>query len=73
MSEAQIEERESLMPALLVVPEVADVFGVSRKTVHNWITSGKLPHIRTPGRGIRVKREHIEALLNDGETARNAA
>ena len=59
----KLKKGKSLMPALLVVPEVADVFGVSRKTVHNWITSGKLPHIRTPGRGIRVKREHIEALL----------
>jgi excisionase family DNA binding protein len=39
---------------------------VSRKTVFGWLSTGKLPHIRTPGRGIRVKREHIEALLNAG-------
>jgi excisionase family DNA binding protein len=51
------------MPALLVASEVAQVFGVSRKTVFNWISSGKLPHIRTPGRGIRVKRDDVLAIL----------
>ncbi len=57
------------MPVILTVPEVADIFRVSRKTVFGWLSTGKLQHIRTPGRGIRVKREHIEKLLNAGEAA----
>jgi excisionase family DNA binding protein len=61
------------VPSILTVPEVADIFRVSRKTVFGWLSTGKLPHIRTPGRGIRVKREHIEVLFKDGEAARNAA
>ena len=55
------------MPVILTVPEVADIFRVNRKTVFGWISKGKLPAIRTPGHGIRIKRGHVEALLNSGE------
>ncbi len=55
------------MPILLTVPEVADIFRVSKKTVFYWRETGKLRATKTPGRGIRFKREHIEALLNAGE------
>jgi excisionase family DNA binding protein len=61
------------LPSILTVPEVADIFRVSRKTVFGWLSTGKLPHIRTPGRGIRVKREYIEALLNAADRGGVAA
>jgi excisionase family DNA binding protein len=73
LSNEQSPRKDLNVPSILTVPEVADIFRVSRKTVFGWLSDGKLPHIRTPGRGIRIKREHIEALLNAGETARNAA
>jgi excisionase family DNA binding protein len=53
------------MPSLLVVHEVAQAFGVSRNTVFDWIRSGRLPHIRTPGRGIRVKRDVVLQILGE--------
>jgi excisionase family DNA binding protein len=66
VSNQQSPRKDLNVPSILTVPEVADIFRVSRKTVFGWLSTGKLPHIRTPGRGIRVKREHIEALLNAG-------
>jgi excisionase family DNA binding protein len=52
------------VPIILTTAEVADIFRVSKSTVTGWVHSGKIPSIRTPGRGIRFRREHVEALLN---------
>jgi excisionase family DNA binding protein len=60
----QIPRKERTVPSILTVPEVADIFRVCPKTVFGWQRSGKLPAIRTPGRGIRFKREHVDAILN---------
>jgi excisionase family DNA binding protein len=51
------------MPSLLTVPEVAEFFRVSPNTVLWWKKTGRLPSIRTPGRGIRFKRSDIESLF----------
>jgi excisionase family DNA binding protein len=68
VSNEQSPRKDLNVPSILTVPEVADIFRVSRKTVFGWLSTGKLQHIRTPGRGIRVKREHVEALFKDGDT-----
>jgi excisionase family DNA binding protein len=52
------------MPAVLTTAEVAEIFRVHPNTVWGWRLAGKLPAFRTPGRGIRFRREHVEALLN---------
>ena len=52
------------MPVLLTVEEIASLFRVTRRAVYYWRDNGMLPAIRTPGRGIRFKREHVEAILN---------
>jgi excisionase family DNA binding protein len=53
------------MPALLTVPEVAEIFRVSQKTVSYWRATGKLRSLRTPGRGVRFKREDVLAILEN--------
>ena len=35
------------------VKDVAALFGVEQKTVHNWVALGMIPHFRTPGRHVR--------------------
>ena len=73
VSNEQCLRKDLNVPSILTVPEVADIFRVSRKTVFGWQRSGKLPAIRTPGRGIGLKREHIDALLNASAPTLEAA
>jgi excisionase family DNA binding protein len=47
------------MPSILTAFEVAELFRVHPATVLLWRKTGKLPGIRTPGRGIRFKREQV--------------
>jgi excisionase family DNA binding protein len=53
----------------LTVPEVAELIGVHRATVRNWITLGHLPAFKAPGmRGhLRVRRADLDAFI-DGST-----
>jgi len=51
---------------LLTVAEVAAIFRVTLQTIRNWIEWGKLPALRV-GRSFRVRREHIDALLDQAQ------
>jgi excisionase family DNA binding protein len=47
----------------LMLKDIAAHFGVSTGSVRNWIKSGKLAAMVTPGRHRRVKRVDFEAFL----------
>ena len=51
------------MPSLLTVPEVASIFRVSPNTVLWWRKTGRLTSTRTPGRGVRFRRDEVLKLL----------
>ena len=59
-------DREQL--ELLTVGEAAAIFRVTLQTIRNWIEWGKLPALRV-GRRFLVRREHIEALLDQAQAA----
>lgn len=44
--------------------EVEEVLSVTRRTIYNWIKSGKLHAVKV-GSQWRVKKEDLEAFLND--------
>ena len=48
---------------LQTIADIARELGVSERTVRRWIGRGLLPAIRL-GRLIRVRPEHVEALLD---------
>lgn len=54
------------MSEFMSVAEIAKKWSVSRMTVYRMIHSGELPSIRI-GRSIRVKREHVDQYINQGE------
>jgi excisionase family DNA binding protein len=56
---------------LLTVAEAAKIFRVTLQTIRNWIEWGKLPALRV-GRRFLVRREHIEALLDQAQAADGA-
>jgi excisionase family DNA binding protein len=56
---------------LLTVAEAAKIFRVTLQTIRNWIQWGKLPALRV-GRRFLVRREHVEALLDQAQAADGA-
>ena len=36
------------------IPRACELVGVSRRTIYNWIASGKIQYIRTAGGSIRI-------------------
>jgi excisionase family DNA binding protein len=34
--------------------KAADLVGVSRRTIYNWLSSGKLEYVRTAGGAVRI-------------------
>jgi excisionase family DNA binding protein len=53
----------------MLIPEAADVLGVSRRTVYYRIREGRLQTIRTRGGSQRVLWSSIEALLRSTRPA----
>jgi excisionase family DNA binding protein len=54
-----------VLPALLTVEQVAEVFQVTPATVRNWAREGVIKSLKTPGtKGIRFRRTDIEELLS---------
>lgn len=52
--------------AFLHSRDVAKLFDVTERTVHNWAATGKLACLRTPGNNLRFRSEDVAALLEAG-------
>ncbi len=51
-------------PRLLTLREAAAYLSVSYWTVRGWVESGRLPHVRLPGRRLlRVDRADLDRLI----------
>jgi excisionase family DNA binding protein len=51
----------------LSIMKACEVVGVSRRTIYNWISSGKVEYIRTAGGAIRI---FADSLWRDRSGAR---
>ena len=49
VQKARLMERETL-----TIMKACEVVGVSRRTIYNWISAGKVEYIRTAGGSIRI-------------------
>ncbi len=47
------------------IPRACDVVGVSRRTIYNWMASGKVQYVRTAGGSVRI---FTDTLWRDGAT-----
>lgn len=52
------------------IPRACDVVGVSRRTIYNWIASGKVQYLRTAGGSVRIFED---TLWRDAQHAPPAA
>ena len=52
----------------LSIMKACEVVGVSRRTIYNWISAGKVEYVRTAGGSIRI---FADSLWRDAEPARS--
>ena len=50
----------------LSIMKACDVVGVSRRTIYNWISAGKVEYVRTAGGSIRI---FADTLWRDASAA----
>ena len=58
---------------LLTSAEVANLFGVDRRTVVLWAKRGRIPALRTPGGQHRFRADEIRGLLEEHNGDSDAA
>lgn len=56
------------LPTFYEPEEVAESFGVTRRTVYNWLLSGKLPADKA-GHGWRITEEHLKQFSEASKRA----
>jgi excisionase family DNA binding protein len=54
----------------LSIMKACEVVGVSRRTIYNWISAGKVEYVRTAGGSIRI---FADSLWRDAAPARDIA
>lgn len=54
----------------LSIMQARELVGVSRRTIYNWITAGKVEYVRTAGGSIRI---FADSLWRPGPSATDAA
>lgn len=50
---------------MLTIQEVADYFHVTRTTVYNWISAGRISVVRI-GRVIRIEQSEVDRIKRGG-------
>ncbi|PYR00359.1 MAG: hypothetical protein DMF96_03700 [Acidobacteria bacterium] len=47
---------------LISIMKACELVGVSRRTIYNWLSSGKIEYVRTAGGSVRI---YVDTLLRD--------
>lgn len=55
---------------LVTIPKAGKLTGVSRRTIYNWLKSGKLQFVRTAGGSIRIFEDSLWRDPNDPDVQR---
>jgi excisionase family DNA binding protein len=49
------------------IMKACEIVGVSRRTIYNWLASGKLEYVRTAGGSVRI---YVDTLWREPEPPR---
>jgi excisionase family DNA binding protein len=52
----------------LSIMKACEVVGVSRRTIYNWISAGKVEYVRTAGGSIRIFADSLWRPSSDAQT-----
>ena len=51
------------------IMKACEVVGVSRRTIYNWLSSGKIEYVRTAGGSVRIFVDTLWRQPNDNDRA----
>ncbi len=54
------------------IPRACELVGVSRRTIYNWIASGKIQYVRTAGGSVRIFEDTLWRDADGEATAESA-
>jgi len=49
------------------IMKACELVGVSRRTIYNWLSSGKIEYVRTAGGSVRIFVDTLWRQPNDGD------
>jgi excisionase family DNA binding protein len=68
-NESKIEPKSdfitSPIPKLYTVPEVAEMFGISKQTMYGWVHHKRIPYTKI-GKQVRFTPENLNAFVKAG-------
>jgi excisionase family DNA binding protein len=64
-TEATVVERKTIS-----IMKACELVGVSRRTIYNWLSSGKIEYVRTAGGSVRI---FVDTLWRDPHRSDRAA
>lgn len=70
---SRIDDLLEHYPPLMTAKEVADLLGVTERTVLRWLNESELPGIRYPRRGWAVVRDELRDWLINAHNIRGSA
>lgn len=59
-------KKDSQTRKFLFTEGVAERYGVSKKTVSNWVYSDRIPYVKKPGHRVMFSISELEAWEEDG-------
>ncbi len=69
-NEALPMRQTAARPQLLTVAQAASLLNVSEKTIRRWVTDGKVPYVKLPSGGVRIRRARCSRRLRARTTSR---
>ena len=52
---------------LISIMKACELVGVSRRTIYNWLSSGKIEYVRTAGGSVRIYVDTLWRDANNGD------
>ncbi len=52
---------------LISIMKACELVGVSRRTIYNWLSSGKIEYVRTAGGSVRIFVDTLWRDANNGD------
>ena len=66
---ALLEARQHVERKTISIMKACELVGVSRRTIYNWLSSGKIEYVRTAGGSVRI---FVDTLWRDPQSRRSA-
>src|SRR5436190_1010574 len=63
--------QDSVERKTISIMKACELVGVSRRTIYNWLSSGKIEYVRTAGGSVRIFVDTVSSALEAMATAKD--